>query len=549
MPTGTSILALCGTDPGSGNGRLAKGWGFPERGPVTVRKPHHDETPGQQRFRGLPWGVGDPAVAFLDSSQWAVVRIDDANGPVPARAAPGATSAIGAVEFDSGTVLYRGDRRGAIETLIQHGADRAAMSVGLVLPDDRGIADVGPFGVAVAGNSGVARGGPNSHVLVQGGYGGLAVAGRGGRATVGGSNGIAAVGAGGHATASGLAIARDAGGWLSAGESGVAVAVTSVYQLEVGAGGIAVGLDRVQRVSLGPHAIAVVRDATDSRIRVTLGEGALIAIRYFDPSAETPRFAVAYAGPGGLEPEIPYIWVDGAFHERSEYLARDGETSSVDVKPQTAVLSGAGSDENERTAAPPAASAGSSAILCPGTEDMVCAPDDGWAIAGAGGTAVAGFGGLAKAGENAEADDDGIAITGGGRARVGHRGVAICDAKRYGTAQAGDGGIAVGLGTRFGMISAGAAGAAIYGGGFGVVAAGDGAIAIGGAASSVTTGRNGIAISSGKCPSGKSGSLLVCRGPEGDFRWAVVDQDGDIPAEFRQWAAQFDRPPESPSSG
>src|SRR6185369_354780 len=51
MPTGTSILALCGTDPGSGNGRLAKGWGFPERGPVTVRKPHHDETPGQQRFR------------------------------------------------------------------------------------------------------------------------------------------------------------------------------------------------------------------------------------------------------------------------------------------------------------------------------------------------------------------------------------------------------------------------------------------------------------------------------------------------------------------
>ncbi len=535
MPTGTSILALCGTDPGSGNWRLATGWGFPDRGPVTARRAHAG-TPTQQGFRGLPWGVGDPAAAFLDSTRWAVVRIDDVNGPVPARATPGATSAIAAVEFDSGTVLYRGDRRGAIETLIQHGADRAAMSVGLALPDDRGVADVGPFGVAVAGDSGVVRGGANSQVLVPGGYGGIAVAGRGGHATVGGSNGIAAVGAGGNATASGLAIARDAGVWLSAGESGVAVAVTSACQLDVGVGGIAVGLDRVERISIGPHAIAVVRDATDSRIRVTLGQAALIAVRYFDSSVEALRFSVAHAGTGGLEPDVPYIWVNGAFHKRSEYVAQESEAASVH---ETQVAA---------TSSPLAVEAGPGEILCPDTGNMVLASDDGWAIAGTDGTAVAGPGGLAKAGERAETGDGGIAITGGGTAHAGYRGVAICDDKRYGTAEAGDGGVAVGLGSRFGTITAGAAGAAIYGGAFGIVTAGDEGIAIGGFESSVSTGKNGIAISTGKCPSGKAGSLLVCRGPQGDFRSAVIDQAGEIPTEFLQWAMQFERQPESPSS-
>jgi hypothetical protein len=276
----------------------------------------------------------------------------------------------------------------------------------------------------------------------------------------------------------------------------------------------------VERISIGPHAIAVVRDATGSRIRVTLGQAALIAIRYLDSSAETPRFSVAHAGPGGLEPDIPYIWVSGAFHKRSEYVAPEGGASPDRAKQETATSSRAGSDGNLERAAPLAAKAGSSDILCP-RRGIVLPSDDG--------TAVVGPGGLARAGEKAQAGDGGIAITGGGTARARHRGVAICDAKRYGTAEVGDGGIAVGLGTRFGTITAGPAGAAIYGGAFAIVTAGDDGIAIGGSESFVSTGRNGIAISTGKCPLGKSGSLLVWRRPEGDFRSAIIDQDGEIP--------------------
>ena len=519
----TPILVLCGVGSDSGNRERVSGWGFPARGRLALRD-RADESTGQRGIRGLPWGVGDPAAAFLDSPQWAIVRLD-------AEDMPGVTSGS-ALEFSAGTVIYRGDPRGALETLIQHGADRAAMSVQLVMQDASGIADVGACGVAVTGDSGVARGGPGSHLLVPGGYGGIAVAGRRGRATVGGDNGIAIVGAEGHAIASGLAVGRQAGGWLVAGESGVAVALAAANELAVGQGGIAVGLDRVGRIALGRHAVAVVRDATGSRIRVRLGEGALIVVRYFEAAGAAPRFAVARAGPGGLQPDVPYIWADGTFHLESAYMAPEGEGSSVPEASASDALP-------DPEASPPGD------IFVSDAADIVIAMDEGWAISDAGALAMAGAGGLSRSWEEAQAGDSGIAITGGGKARVGTGGIAVCDDKRYGTADAGDGGVAVGLGSRFGMITAGAAAAALYGGSFGIVMAGHGSVVIGGFESKVEVGANGIAIASCKCPLGGPGSLLVCRDRDGDFRSTVVSGDGEIAPEFLLWAMQFERQPDA----
>lgn len=523
-PPGSPILVLCGAGPGSGNWRRVSGWSFPARGRLALRE-RDDEAAGQRGIRGLLWGVGDPAAAFLDSPQWAIVRLDDED-------MPGATSGR-VLEFMGGTVIYRGDPRGALETLIQHGADRAAMAVQLMMQDARGIADVGPFGVAVTGDSGLARGGPGSHLLVPGGYGGVAVAGRRGRATVGGDNGIAIVDAEGHAIAPGLSVGRGAGAWLLARDGGVAVALAPAHALEVEQGGIAVGLDRVGRIALGRHAVAVVHDATGSRLRVTLGEGALIIVRYFGSRDATPRFSVAHAGSGGLQSDVSYIWADGTFHLKSEYTAPEGEASSMPEKPDSA-------------ASPADLPGPAGNIFVSDAADIVIAMGDGWAISQAGAPAVAGAGGLARSSEAAQAGDGGIAITDGGKARAGDRGIAICDDKRYGTADAGDGGVAVGLGSRYGMITAGADAAAIYGGSFGIVIAGDGGVAIGGFESKVRVGANGIAIASCKCPLGGPGSLLICRRPDGDFRSTVVAEDGEIAPEFLLWAKQFERQQDAP---
>jgi hypothetical protein len=309
----------------------------------------------------------------------------------------------------------------------------------------------------------------------------------------------------------------------------VAVALAAVHELEVERSGIAVGLDRVGRITLGRRAVAVVRDATGSRLRFMLGERALIVVRSFEAGGAAPRFAVGWAGPGGLQPDEPYLWAEGTFHLESEYVPPAGGPSTVPTR-------------GDGAAAPAGASAPPGRIVLSESADIVIAPGDGWAISEGGGTAVAGAGGLARSWEAAQAGDGGIAITGAGTARAGDRGIAVCDDKRYGTADAGDGGVAVGLGSRFGMITGGADAAAIYGGSYGIVTAGDGGVAIGGYESKVRVGANGVAIASCKCPLGGPGSLLVCRGgPDGEFRSTVVAQDGEIDRAFLAWAAQFER--------
>ncbi len=70
--------------------------------------------------------------------------------------------------------------------------------------------------------------------------------------------------------------------------------------------------------------------------------------------------------------------------------------------------------------------------------------------------------------------------------------------------------------------------------------AGNEGIAVGGFDTRAVAGRNGIAISSRKCPEGLAGCLLVCRSGD-EFRTAIVGEDGRTPAAFAAWAAAADK--------
>src|SRR5262245_13574665 len=170
------VYALCGVDFTTNK--------LPSFGRAVVADWHDDATePGG--YRGLPWGVGEPGSALLEFDDWAVVRIEDPLPPVPVP---------GAVKFRAGTVIYSGDPRGALETLMQYGADPRAMSVKLAMPGEIGVADAGPYGVAVGGRSGLSRGAEHSRALVERGFGGVAVVAAHGQAIATCSHGIAVAG-------------------------------------------------------------------------------------------------------------------------------------------------------------------------------------------------------------------------------------------------------------------------------------------------------------------------------------------------------------------
>lgn len=264
------VFALCGA---MRNRSQSRSRSLPSYGPITARDWNPDP-PAPGGFRGLPWGVGDPAAAFLGDFEWAVIRIDDPGGPIAISAVEGANS-VAAVKFQAGTVVYSGDRRGAIETLIQCGTDQRSMSVKLALPGDNGIADVGPYGVAIGGASGMARGADHSHVRVDDGFGGIAVAGQYGLASARCTHGIAVVREYGsaHAGEGGHAASCHASASLFADRGGVAVATQDARRLEVGAWGAAVALKGAGRIEGGPNSVVVVREAVSDRTQVRLGDG------------------------------------------------------------------------------------------------------------------------------------------------------------------------------------------------------------------------------------------------------------------------------------
>jgi hypothetical protein len=247
-----SLLVLCGV----GAGRNAR---LPSLGPVRA------EPPG---FIGLPWGVGDPAVAGLHRPDWAVVRI-----PSPVEAGPASVS------FTEGEVLYAGDPRGALETLLAYGADAARMSVQLALPGVGGLARIGDYGVAVGGTGGLAQAGRFGRAIV--GTGGVAVAGVRGGAVAQWSRGVAVCGAEGTAEAGdeGMAFATGHGAAATAGAFGIAAATARAGQLLAGEHGLVVALRGAWLMQVAGGGIAVSLDAIAGRDRVAVAAGGLAVLR------------------------------------------------------------------------------------------------------------------------------------------------------------------------------------------------------------------------------------------------------------------------------
>ena len=618
---------------------------LPTYGPIVVKEWNPDpQAPGG--FRGLPWGVGDPVAAFLDDPEWAVIRIDDPDGPIPIPSVEGSGTSIAAVKFQTGTVFYWGDRRGAVETLIQHGAEPQRMSVRLALPGENGVADVGAYGVAVAGTSGMARGGERSHVFVDSGYGGIAVSGHHGRAQALCFHGIAIVGEYGEANAGeeGLAASCDFGVRLSAGRGGVAIAIQSAGRIKVGVSGAAVALRGVERFEGASNSITVVRNAVPGRTRFRLAAGAMAVFCFSEQRGA--RFAVAHAGRGGIDPDTIHVWAEGEFR-KVERWSSDTETGEIDLSPETMpsdevdapdywrevnscldmdgplgndsiVLCGAEERQwpgdvihAEEWSPAPDSSNGlrglawglgtpevgaryggryewllvrvSNPVPVPTPEtpsarlvrfaegrvifrgdpkaaldiltrfgqapeslvaQIVSAPPGKIARTSGFGVAAAGRGGWAISAYYAEAGPEGLArghwAVAGDRgfaidewkAKAGRNGIAIADSKRHGFAEAGEGGAAVNLGERFGAAEGTVA---IFLGLAGIVRAGDGGVAIGGHGADVRTGRNGVAVVRGACPTGGPGALLVCCDKD-EIRTAIVGEDGAAPAEFVEWA-------------
>jgi hypothetical protein len=278
------VYALCGS-----------GYWFNSRLPWRGRAVAEDWNPdpaAEGGIRGLAWGKGDPAAAFLDHGNWAVVRVDDPAEPV---------QIPGAVKFREGTVVYNGSRRGALETLILCGADPAAMTVRLVTPGLNGIAEAAHGGVAVSGYAGLARAGDGGEAFA--GRQGLAVAGSNGTASVGDEFGIAFSGSRGTAVVGyeGIAVVRS--GEATAGELGVAVALGRGGTVMAGEGGHAVALGSVPSIRIGVRGIAVGLDVVEGRACIQAASNALVVLRIRD--GEAYRFVVAVAGEEGFSADTP----------------------------------------------------------------------------------------------------------------------------------------------------------------------------------------------------------------------------------------------------
>jgi hypothetical protein len=301
-PVKLPVYALCGSGYWT-NSRL------PFRGRA-VAKDWDPDPAAEGGLRGLAWGKGDPAAAFLDHGNWAVVRIEDPAEPV---------QIPGAVKFREGTVLYNGNRRGALEALLLCGADPAAMTIRLVTPGLNGIAEAGPGGVAISGYAGLARAGDGGEAFA--GREGLAVAGSNGTASVDDEFGIAFSGPRGTAVVGyqGIAVVREHGGEATAGELGVAVALGRASAVAAGEDGQAVALGSSRSIRIGARGIAVGLDFVEGRNCIQAASNALVVLRIRD--GETYRFVVAVAGEEGFSADRPLCCWDGEWIDPSDVPA------------------------------------------------------------------------------------------------------------------------------------------------------------------------------------------------------------------------------------
>jgi hypothetical protein len=482
------LIVLCGVDQRRGN-RL------PQRGEAVATDWTADPD-GAGGFMGLPFGKGDPAAAHLDASTWAVVRVQDIASATPV---PGEDGNPAAIRFRSGTVLFLGAPRGALEAMLLLGVDPRGMATGLVLPDEFGLAQAGSYGFAIAGCGAIARAGAHGYALAE--TWGVALAGTRGVAVVEGPYGLAVAGSGGRAGVGydGIAVGRGVAASAVAGDHGVAVAMAGAGRAFAGVNGRALVLGPGKFLKVGDGGIAVAMEARPGRTRVVLGERAVCILRWRDPAVGAVRFHLAMAGEGGVRSGVAYVFEDNALHAYSGY--RQSMLALADEEPPMPVD--------------------------PDFGDCVIVADESGAVAGDEGLAHAEAGGLARAGLR------GIAVGSSmGLACAGAFGVAISEGKRFGEARAADGGVAIGRG-RFKTVQAGTGGAALvteYGG---TVKAGDDGLALG-AANLASVGRNGVAVALSGAASGDQGSLLVIRWQDPDqdaprVAYGVVGENGLLP--------------------
>ena len=238
------VLRTCGEDL-----RSYCGFQWPKKGPVEC--PDWDPQPVcGHGLHGLLWGCGEAALLDLEKpAWWLVVRVR----------ASEIVDLGGKVKFPRGEViLATRERDAAVRYLLDHGAHDKPVAFRKAIAGKYGRATVGDFGQATAGEEGHAIAGKH----------GQATAGDFGRAIVG-DYGQATAGEGGQATAGNY-------GQATAGDLGQAIA--------------------------GDYG----RATADNGGKATAGIGGIIAIQWWDMTAQRNRLAVGYPGENGIKPNTPY---------------------------------------------------------------------------------------------------------------------------------------------------------------------------------------------------------------------------------------------------
>lgn len=273
---------------------------------------------------GLLEASGPAYLAHLTCPSWAVIELDVEDHAKLDLIKDGTLSER-IVRFRSGFVVYRGDRRTALDVFATMTSGAAASSPLRSLQDKTGVARTGDYGVAMAGDEGFAEAG--RYGSAECGAFGVAMAGERGTALAG-SHGLAVAGDGGVAKAGngGVAVRRaGSGGMAEVGDSGVAIAQEaecavkggrgSVVVLQVGGQmfvgpeGIGVAIMPVKTVVVSDDALAIHRPPLEPGTLIWLGRNATLIFR--------ERFAGQWRGARSISTESEEVRA-GAVYEYTE---------------------------------------------------------------------------------------------------------------------------------------------------------------------------------------------------------------------------------------
>lgn len=243
---------------------------------------------------GLLEASGPAYLAHLTCPLWAVIELD-VDDHAKLDLIKDGTVSERIVRFRSGFVVYRGDRRTALDVFTTMTSGAAASSPLRSLQDKTGVARTGNYGVAIAGDEGFAEAG--RYGSAECGAFGVAMAGDRGSAQAG-AYGLAVAGEGGVAKAGngGVAVRRfGSGGMAEVGDSGVAasqeaecavkggrgsvVVSQAGGQMFVGPEGIGVAIMPVKAVVVSDDALAIHRAPLEPGTLIWLGRSATLIFR------------------------------------------------------------------------------------------------------------------------------------------------------------------------------------------------------------------------------------------------------------------------------